>query len=76
VRVRWALFIGVDSRAFLGELVCFASCWGRGNLESILLISPVADLHLRVQECRFTSPSQDAVITVLSMGDGMLTHLP
>jgi hypothetical protein len=41
-----------------------------------LLISPVADLHLRVQECRFTSPSQDAVITVLSMGDGMLTHLP
>jgi hypothetical protein len=51
------------------------------NLESILLISPVADLSdpaspLQVQECRFTTPSQDAGILVLSMGDGTLTHLP
>jgi hypothetical protein len=29
-----------------------------------------------VQECRFTPPSQDAGITVLSMGEGTLTHLP
>jgi hypothetical protein len=28
-----------------------------------------------VQECRFTT-SQDAGITVLSMGDGILIHLP
>jgi hypothetical protein len=35
----------MDSWAFLGELVCFVPCWGKGNnLESILLISPVADL--------------------------------
>jgi hypothetical protein len=37
-----------------------------------------ADLYLilRKQECRFTSPSQDAGIIVLSMGDGILTQLP
>jgi hypothetical protein len=28
-----------------------------------------------MQECRFTTPSQDAGIIVLSMGDGILTHL-
>jgi hypothetical protein len=52
--------------------------WGRGNnLESILLISPVADLCLsfRMQECRPPSP-RDAGMTVPSMGDGTLTHLP
>jgi hypothetical protein len=50
---------------------------GEGNnLESILLISLVADLYLsfRMQECRPLSP-QDAGIIVLSMGDE-LTHLP
>jgi hypothetical protein len=62
----------MDLRAFLGELVCFAPYWGKGNsLQSILLISPVADLSssgcrkadlqlsLRIQECRFTTPFQD-----------------
>jgi hypothetical protein len=52
--------------------------WGRGdNLDSILLISPVADVYLsfRMQECRPPSP-QDAGIILLSMGDGILTHLP
>jgi hypothetical protein len=51
---------------------------GKGNnLESILLISPVADLYLsfRMQECRPPSP-QDAGMIVLSTGDRMLTHLP
>jgi hypothetical protein len=49
--------------------------WGRGNnLESILLISPVADLitlylSFRMQECRPPSP-QDAGMIVLSMGMG------
>jgi hypothetical protein len=33
-------------------------------------------LLLRMQKCRFTTPSQGAGITVLSMGDGILTHLP
>jgi hypothetical protein len=52
--------------------------WGRGNnLESILLISPVADLYLSFskQECRLPSP-QDAGMILASMGDGILTHLP
>jgi hypothetical protein len=33
-------------------------------------------LLFRMQECRFTPPSQDAGITVLSMGDWILIHLP
>jgi hypothetical protein len=37
--------LAMDSLAFLGELVWFAPLLGEGNnLESILLISPVADL--------------------------------
>jgi hypothetical protein len=50
---------------------------GKGNnLESILLISPVADLYLsfKMQECRLPSP-QDAEMMLPSMGDGILTHL-
>jgi hypothetical protein len=68
----------MDSKAFSGELVWFAPLLGEGNnLESILLISPVADLYLslRMQECRPPSP-QDVGIIVLSMGNGILTHLP
>jgi hypothetical protein len=68
----------MDSWAFSGELVWFAPLLGEGNnLESILLISPVADLYLsfRMQECRPPSP-QDAGMILLSTGDGMLTHLP
>jgi hypothetical protein len=66
------------SRAFSGEMVWFAPLLGEGNnLESILLISPVAGLYLsfRMQECRPPSP-QDAGMTVPFMGDGTLTHLP
>jgi hypothetical protein len=33
-------------------------------------------LIFRMQECRFTTPSHDEGIFVLSMGDGILTHLP
>jgi hypothetical protein len=47
--------------------------WGRGNnLESIWLISPVADLYLsfKMQECRPPSP-QDVGMTLPSMGDGI-----
>jgi hypothetical protein len=68
------------SRAFSGELVWFAHLLGEGNnLESILLISLVADLSdsvslFRMQECRPPSP-QDAGMILLSMGDGILTHL-
>jgi hypothetical protein len=39
--------MAMDSWAFSGELVWFAPLLGEGNnLESILLISPVADLYL------------------------------
>jgi hypothetical protein len=49
----------MDPQAFSGELVWFTPLLGEGNnLESILLISPVADLYLsfRMQECRPPSP--------------------
>jgi hypothetical protein len=72
----------MDLRAFSGELVWFAPLLGEGNnLESILLISPVADLSdsvylsFRMQERRPPSP-QDAGMILLSMGDGILTPLP
>jgi hypothetical protein len=67
----------MDSWTFSGELVWFAPLLGEGNnLESILLISPVADLYLslRMQECRPPSP-QDVEMILPSMGDGILTHL-
>jgi hypothetical protein len=70
--------LAMDSRAFSGELVWFAPLLGEGNnLESILLISPVADLYLsfRMQECRPPSP-QDVGMILSSVGDGKLTHLP
>jgi hypothetical protein len=71
----------MDSQAFSGELVWFVPLLGRGNnLESILLISLVADLSglylsFRMQECRPPSP-QDAGMVLPSMWDGILTHLP
>jgi hypothetical protein len=55
--------------------------WGRGNnLESIFSsalwqIYQTLYLFFRMQECRPPSP-QDAGMIVLSMGDGILTHLP
>jgi hypothetical protein len=70
--------LAMDSWAFSGGLVWFAPLLGEGNnLESILLISPVADLYLsfRMQESRPPSP-QDVGMIGLSMGDGILTHLP
>jgi hypothetical protein len=55
--------------AFLGELVCFIPYWGRGNnLESILLISPVADLSDPV------SPLQDAGMQVYNSFSGCRNH--
>jgi hypothetical protein len=84
----------VDSWAFLGELVWFAPLLGEGkgnNFESILLISPVADLSdsvsffrmqkcslqlpLRVQKCRPLTP-QDTGMIWISRGDGLPIHLP
>jgi hypothetical protein len=50
---------------FLGELVCFALYWGKGNnLESILPISPVADLSDLV------SVLQDAEIQIYNSLSG------
>jgi hypothetical protein len=68
----------MDARAFSSELDWFAHLLGEGNnLETILFIIPVADLYLsfRVQKCRPLTP-QDAGMIVLSMGDGILAHLP
>jgi hypothetical protein len=61
----------MDLWAFLDELVCFPFIGWKNNLESILLISPVAGLSdpispLQDAECRFTAPPQDAGIIVLS----------
>jgi hypothetical protein len=54
---------------------------GGNNLESIFFLSVLWQIYetlyllLRVQECRFITPSQDAGLKVLSMGDGILIHL-
>jgi hypothetical protein len=69
----------MDSQAFSGELVWCAPLLGEGNnLESILLISPVADLYLsfRMQEYRPPSPQDAGLMLLPSMGNGILTHLP
>jgi hypothetical protein len=68
----------MDLQAFLGEMLWLAPLLGEGNnLESILLISPVADLYLsfKMQECRPPSPHHVEMI-LPSVGDGILTHLP
>jgi hypothetical protein len=58
-----------DLLAFLGELVCFAPYWGRGNnLESILLISPMAALSDLV------SPLQDAEMQIYNSLSGCRNH--
>jgi hypothetical protein len=54
---------------------------GGNNIESILFIRTVADLWdpvslPRGQKGRFITPFQGAELMVLSMGDGILTHLP
>jgi hypothetical protein len=68
--------LAVDSQAFLDELVCLPLI---GVVETILTafcssalwqIYETLYLLFRVQECRFTTPSWDAGIIVLSMGMG------
>jgi hypothetical protein len=73
--------LAVDSQAFSGELVWLAPSGGGGTILSILFISPVADLSDPVSlpqnaEMQFITPSWDAETIVLSMRDGILTHLP
>jgi hypothetical protein len=76
------LAMDLHTQALLDELVCLPLIgWGENNLDSICLSSPwqiyeTLCLLLRVQECRFITPSQSAELIVLSMGDGVLTHLP
>jgi hypothetical protein len=57
----------------------FAPYGGGDNLESILSalwkIYETLYLSFRMQECRPPSP-QDVGMILLSMGDGILTHLP
>jgi hypothetical protein len=72
----------MDSRAFLDELVCLSLIGGGETIlrafcsSALWPIYQILCLHFRVQECRFTTPSQDAGIIALSMGDEILTHLP
>jgi hypothetical protein len=66
--------------ALLDELVCLPLMGGWTNLRVFCLsalwqIYEVLYLLFRVQECRFITPPQDAGVIVLSMGDGILTHL-
>jgi hypothetical protein len=48
--------------------------WGKGTIESILLISPVADLYLsfRAQECRPPSPQDVEMISPWGMGYSLI----
>jgi hypothetical protein len=61
----------------------FASYWGKGNnLESILLISPVADLSDPESSLQgagmqvYNSVSGCRNLSALHEGGGILTHLP
>jgi hypothetical protein len=74
--------LAMGSRAFSGELVCLPLNLGRwGTILRAFCLSALWQIYqtqyflFRVQKCRFTTP-QDAGIPVLSMGDGLLTHLP
>jgi hypothetical protein len=88
--VRWALFIGCGFTGFLW-FICPLLGEGKKSWEHFAhqpcgrsirpCISSLGcrnvdlELPLRVQECRSLTP-EDAGMIVLSMGDGMLTHLP
>jgi hypothetical protein len=68
----------MDSQAFLDELVCLPLIGRENNLESILLISPVADLSepvspLQGAEMQFYNSFSGSRSVVLSMG-GWDTH--
>jgi hypothetical protein len=76
--------LAVDLWAFLDELVCLPLIggeelsWGHfAHQPCGRSVRPYIYLLFGMQKCRFTTPSQDAGIIVLSMGvDGILTHLP
>jgi hypothetical protein len=70
--------------AFLDELVCLPLIEEEGGgttLRAFCVSAPwqiyeTLYLLLRVQECRFITPSQGAGTILLSKGDGLLTRLP
>jgi hypothetical protein len=67
--------------ALLDKLVCLALIRGKTTLKAFCLpalwqIYETLYPLLTVWECRFITPSQGAGLKVLSMGDGLLTHLP
>jgi hypothetical protein len=69
----------MDLWAFLDELVCLCLIGGGGTILRAFCSSALWQIYqtlyllFREQECRFITPSQDAGITVLSMG-GWDTH--
>jgi hypothetical protein len=70
----------MDSWAFLDELVCLPLIGGGETILRAFFSSALWQIYqtlyllFRVQECRFTTPSHDAGIIVLSMGQGWDTH--
>jgi hypothetical protein len=74
--------LAMDLRTFLDKLICLPLVGVGETILKAFCLSALWQIYqtlyplLRVQECRFTTPSQDAGIIVLSMGDGILTHLP
>jgi hypothetical protein len=64
--VSWSVcpLLGVGGKTTL-RTFCLSALWQ--IYETLYLL-------LRVQECRFITPSQGAGLIVLAMGDGILTH--
>jgi hypothetical protein len=71
----------MDSPTFLDELVCLPLSGGGETIlrafcsSALWQICQTLYLLFRMQGCGFTTPSQDAGTIVLSLGDGILTHL-
>jgi hypothetical protein len=72
----------MDSWAFLDELVCLPPIGGGETILRAFCSSALWQIYqtlyllFRMQECRLITPSWDAGIIVLSMENGILTHLP
>jgi hypothetical protein len=74
--------LAMDSQTFLDELVHLPLIGGGKTILRAFCSSALWQLYqtlyflFRMQKCRFTTPSQDAGAIALSMGDGILIHLP
>jgi hypothetical protein len=70
----------MDLKPFFDELVCLPFIERGGRIlrlfcsSALWKICEILYLLFRMQKCRFTTPSQEAGVIVLSQGDGILTH--